>query len=197
MPYPDPASYNNSGVITHPRYVVEVREDPFGIFVVRVSDNTTVFDTSSHSLQFTEQLLSYGTVLPSGVLYGLGEDAAPLLRNMANKRHTLWTAGMSYDYGQGVNLYGSHPFYLNLEPSGRANGVLLMNSNAMDIFLHDQPAPTVTWNTIGGILDFSVFVGEDPVDVVRLYTERVGRPFLPPMWGLGFHLCRWGYNNTG
>ena len=73
--------------------------------------------------------------------------------------------------------------------SPESNGVLLMNSNAMDILLTKSP-PTVTWRSIGGILDFSIFVGDSPLDVIRLYTERVGRPFLPPIWSLGFHLCR-------
>ena len=34
-------------------------------------------------------------------------------------------------FQQNSNLYGSHPFYLNLEPTGNAHGVFLLNSNAM------------------------------------------------------------------
>lgn len=30
-----------------------------------------------------------------------------------------------------ANLYGSHPFFLNLESDGKAHGVFLLNSNAM------------------------------------------------------------------
>jgi lysosomal alpha-glucosidase len=29
------------------------------------------------------------------------------------------------------NLYGSHPFYLMMEKSGKSHGVFLLNSNAM------------------------------------------------------------------
>lgn len=30
-----------------------------------------------------------------------------------------------------MNCYGVHPFYMGLEPSAHAHGVLLLNSNAM------------------------------------------------------------------
>ena len=33
-----------------------------------------------------------------------------------------------------TNLYGSHPFYLAIEPDGRTHGVFLKNSNAMGKF---------------------------------------------------------------
>lgn len=68
------------------------------------------------------------------------------------------------------NIYGSHPFYLSAEDTkGHTNGVFLFNSNAMDVIL--QPKPAITWRTIGGILDFYVFLGPKPSDVVRQVLE--------------------------
>lgn len=45
--------------------------------------------------------------------------------------YTLWAK----DQGTppDVNLYGSHPFYMQLRQSGNAHGVFMLNSNAMDV----------------------------------------------------------------
>merc|ERR1719192_1120523 len=30
--------------------------------------------------------------------------------------------------------------------------------------------------------------------MVQLYTDTIGKPFMPPRWALGFQLSRWGYD---
>ncbi|GFV46113.1 lysosomal alpha-glucosidase [Trichonephila clavipes] len=90
-------------------------------------------------------------------------------------------------------LYGLGEQKEVLEPNGNANGVFLLNSNAMDAVL--QPTPAISLRTIGGVLDFFVMLGPSPTDVVKQYTGIVGRPFMVPYWSLGFHLCKYGYSS--
>ncbi|KAK7909767.1 hypothetical protein WMY93_014451 [Mugilogobius chulae] len=92
-----------------------------------------------------------------------------------------------------MNCYGIHPFYMGLENTADAHGVLLLNSNAMDVTF--QPTPAITYRTLGGILDFYMVMGPTPELVVQEYTALVGRPVLPAYWSLGFQLCRYGYEN--
>uniref|UniRef100_A0A673K8V6 P-type domain-containing protein n=1 Tax=Sinocyclocheilus rhinocerous TaxID=307959 RepID=A0A673K8V6_9TELE len=51
-----------------------------------------------------------------------------------------------------------------------------------------QPAPAVTFRTIGGVLDFYILFGETPETVMD-------EPFIPPYWSLGFQLSRWDYGS--
>ncbi|KAG8445218.1 hypothetical protein GDO86_010121 [Hymenochirus boettgeri] len=80
-----------------------------------------------------------------------------------------------------------------MENVGNSHGVLLLNSNAMDVTL--QPTPALTYRTVGGILDFFVVMGPTPEMVVQQYTALIGRPVMPAYWSLGFQLCRYGYKN--
>jgi lysosomal alpha-glucosidase len=67
----------------------------------------------------------------------------------------------------------------------------------MDVILTDAGAPSgsITYRTTGGILDLLFFAGPSPLDVTRDVSASLGYPALPPYWGLGFHLCRWGYKD--
>jgi lysosomal alpha-glucosidase len=49
-----------------------------------------------------------------------------------------------------------------------------------------QPSPAITFLTIGGILDFFIYMGPTPNDVVHQHMITVGLPFMPPYFSLGY-----------
>ncbi|CAI9734927.1 lysosomal alpha-glucosidase-like [Octopus vulgaris] len=174
-------------------YVVSYVKRPFGLVVRRKSTKKVIFNSAvAAPLIFADQYLQIGTLLSTKYVYGLGEHRDSFLINVDWTSRGYWARDQSPR--PNTNLYGVHPFYLNMEDDNNAHGVFLLNSNAMQIDF--QPQPSVTYRTMGGVLDFYVFTGPTPNAVVQQYTELIGRPFMPPYWSLGFHLCRWGYNNS-
>nr|CAD7395421.1 unnamed protein product [Timema cristinae] len=171
-------------------YEVVFDETKVGFQVVRSSTSEVIFNTQDlGAFIFADQFIQMMTYLPSKYIYGLGEHRASFPLSTEWSQFTMWNRDQSP--GENTNLYGTHPFYLAMEASGNAHGVFLFNSNAMDVLLN--PGPTLTYRTVGGILDMYFLMGPTPADVVKQYTELIGRPFIPPYWGLGFHLCRYGY----
>ncbi|CAL1679999.1 unnamed protein product [Lasius platythorax] len=161
-----------------------------GFKVDRVSDGTTLFNSIGiGGFIFADQFLQITTLLPTNNIYGIGNHRSSLKLNTNWQSFTLFNKDQPPT--ENANLYGSHPFYIVVEDSGMAHGVLFLNSNAMDVIL--QPTPAITFRTIGGIFDIYFFLGPTPADVVKQYSEIVGKPFMPPYWSLGFHLCRFGY----
>jgi alpha-glucosidase (family GH31 glycosyl hydrolase) len=79
--------------------------------------------------------------------------------------------------------------------NGSASGAFLLNSNGMDVVVAGDGAAagSLSFRTIGGVIDLFIFVGPQPEDVVAQYHAIVGVPAMPPMWALGWHQCRWGY----
>ncbi|XP_042208906.1 probable maltase-glucoamylase 2 isoform X2 [Homarus americanus] len=169
--------------------------DPFFFYVVRKGTGTILFNTKIGGLTFSNQFLSITSLLPSKNVYGLGENAHD------NFRHDLSTGrlwpifsrdeGPAPGEGEEMNLYGAHPYYQCVENDGLAHGVLLLNSNAMDYQLLDYPS--ITFRTLGGVLDLYLMLGPGPEAVVSQYTALIHRPIMPPYWALGFQLCRYGY----
>ncbi|XP_077004171.1 maltase-glucoamylase isoform X1 [Tamandua tetradactyla] len=173
-------------------YQVEVSKEPFSIKVTRKTNNRVLFDSSIGPLVFAEQFLQLSIRLPSANVYGLGEHVHQQYRHDMNWKTWPIFSRDTFPNGDATNLYGVQTFFLCLEDaSGLSFGVFLLNSNAMDVAL--QPAPAITYRTIGGILDFYVFLGNTPEQVVQEYLELIGRPVLPSYWALGFHLSRYEY----
>ena len=117
--------------------------------------------TSSVSVSTAESPLKWtatGTPSPSG----------PVTPTALPVRSSLCARSLGYG-----NLYGHHPFYMAVDQKGQYFGVLLYNSNAMDVIL--QPAPALTFRTIGGILDLYFFMGPTPEDVIVQYSVTTNR----------------------
>jgi len=181
----------------HVNYKVTWNSSPFGFTVTRTTDNTVIFSTlpdrggpQFSPLIFEDQYIEISSVLPTNPnIYGLGERVSTLRLDASGKTYTLWSRDRGTPYG--LNLYGVHPFYLEMR-DGKAHGVFLLNANAMDVILQSG---AITYKVIGGIPDLWFFMGPTPSQVVAQYTEVIGRPHFPPYWGLGWHQCRWGYQN--
>ncbi|XP_068879916.1 sucrase-isomaltase, intestinal [Aphelocoma coerulescens] len=173
-------------------YEVSIQIKPFGIEIRRKSTGTVIWDSSLPTFTFSDMFIQISTRLASQYIYGFGEAEHPTFRhNMSWHTWGMFTRDQPPAYK--MNSYGHQPFYMALEEDGNAHGVLLLNSNAMDVTF--QPTPALTYRTTGGILDFYMVLGPTPELVVQEYTELVGRPVMPPYWSLGFQLCRYGYAN--
>ncbi|XP_008283297.1 maltase-glucoamylase, intestinal [Stegastes partitus] len=177
---------------TKRKYEVQIAEKPFGIKVIRKSTKATIWDSSLPGFTFSDMFIQVSTRLPSEFVYGFGETEHTSYKHDLNY-HTWGMFSKDQPPGYKKNCYGVHPFYMGLEDTADAHGVLLLNSNAMDVTL--QPTPSITYRTVGGILDFYMVLGPTPEMVVQEYTALIGRPVLPAYWSLGFQLCRYGYAN--
>uniref|UniRef100_A0A9J7ZVC4 alpha-glucosidase n=1 Tax=Cyprinus carpio carpio TaxID=630221 RepID=A0A9J7ZVC4_CYPCA len=173
-------------------YRVQINDKPFGIQLIRKGTEEVIWDSAVPGFTFSDQFLQISTRLPSEYVYGFGETEHPTYKHSLNF-HKYGLFAKDQPPGYKLNSYGVHPFYMGLEKSKNAHGVLLLNSNAMDVTF--QPTPALTYHTIGGILDFYMVLGPTPEEVVQQYTEMIGRPVLPAYWSLGFQLCRYGYSN--
>lgn len=208
---PNPASTAKDGktYLQNLTYRFEYTRNPFTFSVIRIETGEKVFDsnvTGMDSLVYEDEYLEISTTLPADPddtnIYGLG-DVGVFRRDTRGTRQTMWDRDTATPAGE--NMYGSHPFYLEMRRTNTtgsssspaispvaAHGVFLRNSNGMDVIL--SPGK-LTYKVIGGILDFTIFLGPHPAAVVDQYTDLIGRPHMPPAWAMGWHQSRWGYSN--
>ena len=72
--------------------------------------------------------------------------------------------------------------HVTLTADGQTHGVMLLNSNGMDVAITDAK---LQYRVIGGVLDFYFFMGPTPLKVIDQLTSIIGRPYMPPYWALG------------
>lgn len=166
------------------------------LYIARKEDgevtNELIFILSK-MLVFQDQYLEFvlGTPPDNAALFGMGESTRAVQQLQVNSTYTLWNTDIASAVFDAA-LYGTHPFLIQISATGKASGIMFMNSNAMDvsIFQSDSMGNSVGVQSTGGIIDLYVFAGPTPADVVRQFLEVVGKPAMVPYWSLGFHNCK-------
>lgn len=135
-----------------------------------------------HGLAFYDQFLQIVMSLRDyNNLYGFGENTHYAFRHRRFS-YSNWWALFARDQppgGRQVNLYGVHPFFMGVdERSGRAFGVLVLNSNAQEYGL--LPPSSISYRSVGGILDMFIMEEESPESLIQSYTALIGKPMMPP-----------------
>jgi lysosomal alpha-glucosidase len=164
--------------------------------ITRASTGTVVFETNLERFVFADQFIQLIANVPSNELFGLGERVDHHAKRVETAGNEAGRKKLNFhNFGdhplRDKSAYGHHPFYMMFDDAdGNAHALYLRNSNPMDVVMTSTPA--VSFRTIGGVLDFFLFLGPSPDDVMRQRAELIGHAPLPPYWSLGFHLSRYG-----
>jgi len=125
--------------------------------------------------------------------YGFGQRTGMLERR--GRLFSNWTFDPDWGHGRHQsNFYQAHPAFVAVR-TGLAWGMFLDSSyySQFDVGYTDWNTLRVT--THGSEGGYYVFTGPTPKDVVAQLTRLTGRPFMPPLWALGYHQSRWGYDH--
>lgn len=130
------------------------------------------------------------TLGSSSVLYGVPEHGSSLaLQSTQGKEpYRLYNLDVfEYILDSPMALYGSVPFVMGHGVEGSV-GVLFMNSAEQWV---DVDANAVHWTAESGVIDLYVFVGS----VSQSLSRVTGRSAMPQLFAVGYHQCRWNYND--
>ncbi|XP_053239547.1 neutral alpha-glucosidase C isoform X1 [Podarcis raffonei] len=149
-------------------------------------------------------------------VYGIPQRAETLLlKNTSDgdvyRLYNLDVFG--YKVHSKMGIYGAVPLLLAHKP-GRTTGIFWLNSSetlveiatkaAMEVLSSRTPETSkqrvlpqtdVRWMSESGIIDTFILMGPQPFDVFKQYAQLTGTQALPPLFSLGYHQCRWNYED--
>lgn len=145
-------------------------------------------------------------------VYGLAGHSDSL--RLQDTVHTEWPYRLfnvdifEYDVDSRMPMYGSIPFVVAVR-SDAAVGVFWVNAadTFVDVDTKYTEAPThdagdntngytdTHWMSESGVLDIILMAAKTPEQINHKYSLLTGAATLPPQFALGYHQCRWNYND--
>lgn len=179
-------------------------EEKFGNFVdVKVNGPTSIgLDFSLHGFEH---------------LYGIPQHAeSHQLKNTRDgEAYRLYNLDVyGYKIHDKLGIYGSVP-YLLAHKVGRTLGIFWLNASETLVEINTEPAIKYTltqmgpvaakqkvesrtdvhWMSESGIIDVFLLTGPTPSDIFKQYSYLTGTQAMPPLFSLGYHQCRWNYED--
>jgi alpha-glucosidase len=122
--------------------------------------------------------------------FGLGDKTGPVDRR--GEAFDLWNTD-AYRFQESTDpIYKSIPFFMTFR-AGTAAGVFLDNTWRSSFDFGKETPDVYTFGAVSGPLDYYIFTGPTPKQVVEAYAWLTGKPPLPPLWMLGFQQSRYTY----
>jgi len=145
----------------------------------------------AHSVCFTGGAFRVAESMPDDEHYfALGDKTGPFDRR--GQSFELWNTD-AYRFQESTDpLYKAIPFFLAFR-AGAAFGVFLDNTWRSSFDFGKDAQNVYSFGSVAGPLDYYIFAGPTPRDVVEQYTWLTGRPPLPPLWMLGYQQSRYSY----
>lgn len=152
-----------------------------------ISEDAEGMARREHEVRWTRQLPQ------EEWCYGLGQRVSGI--NERGKKLSLWNADPFPGYPRDADpVYTSIPFYIGHQPD-QAFGIFWDNPARGTVDLGASNPSEMSFFAEDGELRFYFFAGPTVQAVLKQYTSLTGRMPLPPMWALGFHQSRWGYDS--
>ena len=122
--------------------------------------------------------------------FGLGDKTGPLDRR--NHSYVMWNTD-AYRFQESTDpLYKSIPFFMTYR-AGIATGIFLDNTSRTSFDFGKESPWIYSFGSVAGPLDYYLFPGPSPRQVVETYAWLTGKPPLPPLWAFGFQQSRYTY----
>jgi alpha-D-xyloside xylohydrolase len=136
----------------------------------------SVLHTDRNRSSHLMQRLSLGV---GECIYGMGERFGPLVKN--GQSISIWNE----DGGTSSDLaYKNIPFYL----SSNGYGLLVNSAGKVDFEIATERVSQLQFSVPQEHLDYYVFLGPEPKQILDKYTRLAGRPAVPPAWSFGLWL---------
>uniref|UniRef100_A0AAR2KKL9 Glycoside hydrolase family 31 N-terminal domain-containing protein n=1 Tax=Pygocentrus nattereri TaxID=42514 RepID=A0AAR2KKL9_PYGNA len=170
-------------------------EDPLGLWQENFKQFRDIKANGPSSVGIDLSLHGFTNV------YGLPEhaDSLRLKDTSGSEPYRLYNLDVfGYKINRRLGLYGSVPLLVAHKPD-RTLGVFWLNASETLVDLHAGmekiPETNVSWVSESGQIDCFLLLGPSPAQVFSQYAQLTGYQALPPLFSLGYHQCRWSYDD--